>query len=469
MAIPRALLSAGNALSGILLRFCNIRGGPSIFGPAPLAWATFFQPPSCFPPQLLAAPRLHGVFRLRRRTTFPRTHILPRTNSQPNARLATADCCQAVAPESKSECRGITLLESFLESANMTHMSVRVTATAAASCLALVLASAADGVHAQCTTCATPTVAYSPVVAAAPVVAAPATVVVAPRMGLFDRLRLRRWGMAPTYTTAYAPAYTAAYAPTYTAAYAPAYTAAYAPSYTAAYAPAYTAAYAPAYTAAYAPAPRYLTSYAPLQSPVVQTSYLPVAPTCSTNYAPATACSACTTNYAPTAVLSPVVVEPPCSACSVAAPCGSCSACSAAAQVVESGYVGQASYDAAVAAPAAGCSSCATTSDGVQYSVPAGSNTGLGGGPATPTPAIENTTVPASGAGTVFPGPSDSGAFSAPSLLPPTNDRTASAPTVDIHTAVYRRPVGASSVSTAKPVQSSAPAADATPWITVTQ
>jgi hypothetical protein len=347
----------------------------------------------------------------------------------------------------------------------MTHMSVRVAATAAASCLALVLASAADGVHAQCTTCATPTIAYSPVVAAAPVVAAPATVVVAPRMGLFDRLRLRRWGLSPTYTTAYAPAYTAAYAPTYTASYAPAYTAAYAPSYTAAYAPAYTAAYAPAPAA-------YLTSYAPLQSPVVQTSYLPVAPacsTCTTNYAPAPACSACTTNYAPTAVLSPVVAEPACSACSVAAPCGSCSACSAAAPVVESGYVGQASYDAAIAAPAAGCSSCATTSDGVQYSVPAGSNTGLGGGPATPTPAIENTTVPASGAGTVFPGPSDSGAFSAPNLLPPTNDRTASAPTVDIHTAVYRRPVGASSVSAAKPVQLAAPAVDATPWTTVTQ
>jgi hypothetical protein len=358
----------------------------------------------------------------------------------------------------------------------MTHLFVRAAACAAASCLTLVLTSAADRVHAQCTTCATPTVAYSPVVAAAPVVAAPATVVVAPRMGLFDRLRLRRWGLAPTYTTAYAPAYTAAYAPTYTAGYAPAYTAAYAPSYTAAYAPSYTAAYAPAYTAAYAPAPAaYLTSYAPLQSPVVQTSYLPVAPapscsTCTTNYAPAPACSACTTNYAPTAVLSPVVVEQACTACSAAAPCGGCSACSAAAPVVESGYVGQAAYDAAIAAPA-GCSSCAATSGSVQYNVPAGSSTGIGGGPATPPPGIPDAAAaPTTPNGPIVPYPeAGNGAFNAPQLLAPTNDRTASAPTVDIHTAVYRRPVGASSVSTAKPMQSAAPAVDATPWTAVTQ
>lgn len=331
----------------------------------------------------------------------------------------------------------------------MTRLSVR----AAASLLALLLASVANHLQAQqCATCATPTIAYSPVVAAAPVVAAPAPVVVAPRMGLFDRWRLRRWGMAPAYTTAYAPAYTAAYAPTYTASYAPAYTAAYAPSYTAAYAPAYTAAYAPAPAA-------YLTSYAPLQSPVVQTSYLPVA-------APAPSCSACTTNYTPTAVLSPVVVEPACSACSAATPCGACSACSAAAPVVQS-YVGQAAYEAPIAAPAAGCSSCAATSGGVQYNVPASSDSGTGGAPPTPIPTLESTTVPATGAGTVYPGPAESG-FTAPNLLPPTNDRTARAPTVDIHTAVYRRPVGASSVSSAKPVQA-APAVDATPWTVVAQ
>jgi hypothetical protein len=83
MATPRALLSAGNALSGVVLRFCNNRSGPRILGPAPLAWATFFQPPSCFPPQLLAAPRLHGVFATAVARLFPgRTSFLEQIPNQ---------------------------------------------------------------------------------------------------------------------------------------------------------------------------------------------------------------------------------------------------------------------------------------------------------------------------------------------------------------------------------------------------
>jgi hypothetical protein len=224
-----------------------------------------------------------------------------------------------------------------------------------------------------------------------------------------------------------APAYTTAYAPAYTAAYAPAYTAAYAPAYTAAYAPAYTAAYAPAYTAAYAPAPRYLTSYAPLQRAVVQTSYMPVtaAPSCSscatTSYAPVT-----TTAYAPTTVyqsaqLAPVVAAPACSTC--------------------------AAYPAE--APCSSCSNCATDSGNVIYGTP-------GGDPSTPQPQLPLTPVPAE---TGYPldsqpeaDPAES-AFGAPPLIGPANDNQASRVSVDVHTAVYRRPAASTAVSTtvAKP------------------
>jgi hypothetical protein len=37
--------------------------------------------------------------------------------------------------------------------------------------------------------------------------------------------------------------------------------------------------------------------------------------------------------------------------------------------------------------------------------------------------------------------------FEAPPLMPPANDRTARTPTVDVHTAVYRRPAATTSAS----------------------
>ncbi len=316
----------------------------------------------------------------------------------------------------------------------MTHASYRAAALSAAICLALALSSAAD-VQAQCTTCATPTVAY------APVVAAPSTVVVAPRLGLFDRLRLRRWGVAYPATT-----YTAAYAPAYTAAYAPSYVAAYAPTYTASYAPAYTAAYAPvSYTPAATP---YLTSYAPLQRHAV-------------SYAP-------TTVYQP-AVLAPVETAPACTTCSygcstctVASPCDSCAATPA------TGYVDQAGY---VAAPTSGCSSCEATSGTPVYSgVPAGSD------PTIPIPTIPEST--SSGYPTdPRPEADDAAAFGpdfpAPPLFNANGDATASRPTVDIHAAVYRRPTNVTRTSTtaARPVVAtpSRTAVDNSGWETVTE
>jgi hypothetical protein len=38
--------------------------------------------------------------------------------------------------------------------------------------------------------------------------------------------------------------------------------------------------------------------------------------------------------------------------------------------------------------------------------------------------------------------------FEAPPLMPPANDRTARTPTVDVHTAVYRRPAATTNAST---------------------
>jgi hypothetical protein len=96
----------------------------------------------------------------------------------------------------------------------------------------------------------------------------------------------------------------------------------------------------------------------------------------------------------------------------------------------------------------------------------------------TPQPQIDpNVGVPmgsgyAPANGTADPGPAtDAGAansFYAPQLLPPTNNNSASnsnRPTVGVHTALYRRPVGATSVSTSTaPVKR---AVDAGSWDSV--
>ena len=285
----------------------------------------------------------------------------------------------------------------------MTHLSARAAALVSAICLAL--ASAAQA-QAQC--CATPTVAY------APVVAAPATVVAAPRLGFFDRLRLRRWGLTTPVVAA----------PAYSAAYAPAYTAAYAPSYSTYYAPAYTAAYAPAPTA-------YLTSYAPLQRPVVATAYYPAATVdpCSTCATPSYGVS-----YAPTAVLSPACS--PCTTCAAypaEAPCSSCATTSTS------------SYVQAATIP--DCN-CAEGGGQVIYSTPGGAAGSSSSDPTTPTPEIPEAAPVESGYTPEAGGGAGAG-LQAPDLLRPMNDQTARGPSVDVRTAVYRRPVGAARVSAA--------------------
>jgi hypothetical protein len=75
------------------------------------------------------------------------------------------------------------------------------------------------------------------------------------------------------------------------------------------------------------------------------------------------------------------------------------------------------------------------------------------GDPVTPPPTIETPAAGSSGYTPLDPYPlEDNAALEAPSLLPP--DQTANSPTVEIHTAVLRRPASATRVSTtaAKPV-----------------
>lgn len=336
--------------------------------------------------------------------------------------------------------------------------------------LASMLLVAMIGVNAsaQCSTCATPTVAYAPVVAQ-PQVVQP-TVAYRPYTGwypgkLLDQWRLRRAGVGTT-----ASVYSAAYAPSYTAGYAPAYTASYAPAtYTASYAPAsYTAAYAPTYTAAYRP---YLTSYAPLSSAV------------------ATGCSTCTQTVARPVLMRPVVA-PACDTCSFtpSCDCGSCGGCDAC-----SSGVSQAIYSQA---PSTGCSSCAGT--GTTINVLPQSNSGPPSvGPPTGQPDYRQVPEAAPpqtqyGAEKQIPGNGASGApatevdplnefdpgpaspaepeadsstwyYNAPQLLDPRNNtatRTYKSrqPTVDVRTAIYHNQGKHQNVSRTQARRTSAPA-----------
>lgn len=245
----------------------------------------------------------------------------------------------------------------------------------------------APAAHAQCDTCATPTVAYyQPTVAYQPVT----TQLV--RTGwypgrLFDRMRMRRWGVSTaatrTYAVGYAP-YTAAYTP-YTAAYA------YAPT---------------SYTAAYRP---FVTSFAPLAR--------------TTFYNPAV------TTVARQVVMSPVV-----SACNA---CG----CDPCARPVCG--VSQAVYGA----PVSGCFTCAAgtsipTFSGGPTVGPTTPQPQLAPDEGIPDSSPWESQRQESNGTTIDPLPeSDSSTyFEAPKLFNP-RDRTANRPSVDVHNAVYRQQV----------------------------
>ncbi len=316
----------------------------------------------------------------------------------------------------------------------MTHLSVRAAALAAAA--VITLSTSANVGRAQCATCPTPVVAFSPVVAAPTTVVAPATVVVAPRMGLFDRWRMRRWGVAMPVVAAPVMATPVYGAQTVTAGFAPMVTA----------------------------TPAHVTAFAPLQRQVVQTTLMPV--TTASACAPCSAAPIVTTSFFPTTVLQPVTVTPivsaptcttcaspvvSCDACACATPCSSCPTSSAIEQ-------------AAFAAPSSDCPSCSGGSAEPYYGTPASA-----GDPQTPTPELPTdfgTPVESGYVPETTDGATDgSGAFSAPPLMtPPFNGQTASRPTVDVRTAVFRRPVGATTVSaTSAPVRR---AVDAGGWST---
>ncbi len=207
---------------------------------------------------------------------------------------------------------------------------------------------------AQCSTCASPTVAYQPVIAQPAVAYQPYT-------GWYpgkwlDQWRLRRASLAST------PAYTASYSPT-------------ASPYTAGYSP-----YASTYAAAYRP---YVSSFAPLSAPAVapcnsctQTAYYPAAQT-----------------LARQVLLRPVVAAQACNTCSYTPSCG-CDACSTG--------VSQATYNEPYSQPYAepGCSSCGGGGSVVTNVVPdgyaPGGYTSPNIGPQTPQPNLSAEPAPES-------------------------------------------------------------------------
>jgi len=313
---------------------------------------------------------------------------------------AAVFCCQELGREIKPNRWGKALVEPifFSEKTIMNRSSICFVLVSVVAILASV-ATAPDA-NAQCSTCASPTVAYyQPTVAYQPVATQQVRTGWYPGRW-FDRRRMRRWGVT---TAAAAPAYTAAYAP-YTAAYTP---------YTAAY------AYTPtSYTAAYRP---YVTAYAPLAS----TSYTvarpvalsPVVSSCGTCGCDPCSCSPCG------------CAQPACGGC------GSCSSCSSG--------VSQAVYGA----PSTGCSSCAGGSGTPIYSDSSSS------APPTPQPALDpSERIPASSnypsesensSGTSDdPSPvTDSNTYLEPPKLFSPRDRSANRPTVEVRNAVYRQPV----------------------------
>jgi hypothetical protein len=290
--------------------------------------------------------------------------------------------------------------------------------------------------HAQCDSCAAPTVAYQPV-AAAPVAVQP-TVTYTPYTGWypgkwFDQMRLRRWERSLTPVATY-PAYAAPYSAGYA-------------TYTASYVP-YTAGYG--YSAGYAP---YVSGYAPLQRPVVSTAYMPVS---SYSYMPTTA-------YRPVMLRPVVALQPAVAACSDG--CSACSACSTCAAEAPCSTCGSAIYDESVgqasyAAPTGGCSSCAAAAAGTDYGLaPISSSPATSSDPLTPQPSLKVEAPEQRFYGgdhdeSAVPGPAADDAvdsstqFDAPQLLSPYGDKTASRrPTVDVWTAVYHGPAATQKVS----------------------
>ena len=344
----------------------------------------------------------------------------------------------------------------------MTRLSTKLWGSTAGALGVALTTLAAGSAHAQCSTCFTPTVAYSPVVqpvAVAQPVAVSTSWYPGRQLDLWRMNRLARHTVAMPVVAA-APVATTAYMPVTS-------------SCSTCVQPAATT-----FVAAYAPAVSSCSSCA-------QTSYTPVV----ASYAP-------TTVYRP-AVLTPVVTESACSACSACTTVAPCSSCASAAPIIE-----QTSY----VEPNTGCSSCASVaaaptttvtempaapSQGSIVTTPGAAVPDVASPNNPPAPELKTDELTPEAAGSTYdanrpedatkespaeegatPGPvadepeADPAAFEAPRLLNPNNDLRANRPTVDVHHAVYRQASVAKPVSTAaRPVVAKTQAEmDAAAW-----
>lgn len=311
----------------------------------------------------------------------------------------------------------------------MTKMT-RSTNLLLAGLVSVAACAAATNAEAQC--CGAPTVAVAqPVMVAQPQVVAFQEA----RVGLFDRWRMRRWGVTPVQpvmaampvqqTVGFTPwAQPVGFAPTVQ-------TVGFAPQVQ-------TVGFAPAVqTVGWRP---HVTAFAPLQTTTFVTAARPVVMTPVVSSCSACGCDPCS-----------------CSPCGCAAP--ACSSCSSG--------VSQAVF----AEPSTGCSSCSGSAGTPVYS----STPSVG--PPTPQPALAPSEgVPSNSqydanrpqietdpAPTPTPSPeSDSSTYFEPPALFHPQDKSASRATVDVHQAVYRQSGGYRGVSTA-----SAPETDANGWYAV--
>ena len=327
-------------------------------------------------------------------------------------------------------------------------MTAKHKQSAFAIVIAATFVGAAANCHAQCATCATPTVAYYQPTTA---YYQPTTAYYQPTTAYYQP------------TTAYYQPTTAYYQPT-TAYFQPAAYTAYSPVVTTAstgWYPGYwldrfrarraapvVAAY-PTYTAAYAPA-TYAASYAPATHTAAYAA-APACSSCSTSASYAPSCSTCTTCAMP-ATVQEVVMRPVCDPCSA---CSGCSSCAGGSTVT------QAVYDST--APCTNCAPSTTHSDAPIAAPPADTiyhqnsqqptldpNSAMPGERTfrqsdklspPPEPAsdeLDNHT----------PSSQDSSThIEAPRLFNP-NDRTAQRQIGPVHTAVYHKPVAKTSTTT---------------------
>ncbi len=299
------------------------------------------------------------------------------------------------------------------------------------ACLGAICLVTTNSTSAQCSTCPTPVVAFQPVVQPTTVTYTPVTGWYPGRM--LDNWRMRRWGFsAPVAVTSVAPT-TVGFAPT-TVGFAP--TSTFVPQ-TVGFAPVTTVGFAPMATSV-----NHVTAFAPLGQRQV--------------------------------LMRPVVVESPvissgCTTCAAAVPCSTCSSCEPCSNCASGSSITYASPSTSSPMPSSQMSAPSLTP---QEAAPLRTEYPPASNDVTP-PANSDVNPPND------PGPAGSGSrsstyFEAPKLFNP-QDRTAQdeaakpinrAPSVDVWTAVYSKPVTTDNISTTTTQRSQAEI-DAAGWHSV--